>query len=538
MPQLKPIISKTLFAILFVLAISLCFSPAIHVVSAQEQGVSGDQASTFEELKQWLDAHMSTGGTVTLTDDIIIPEGETYSYMNSRYSKQIHIDAGDHTIYVQGHLELWPYLSITGTGGTEGIFHILSGGRLDMTAISVSASTPDAIAIVQNPGAILIRSDMGFGDFPPFSCQGQVITSPDIVAEPYSAYNPNELPVVVVAPGETFTSSMLPSTVDSDWYDGMSQHSGPLPVIWDAETFPSTDERTIVSGSYPAGYLPFRDASITCLVVFTQENAPVFLNSYASLYSGTTIIQLNSLSPIDGEATLEGSYDGENWESIENQTFEEGQAQWQIFYSQDQTPYRYFSIMQQKSDGSIVYSDTLELTEENTLIASDIGGGRGGETPPNEGDTQLPPLQEDLPPIQDSTQEEPASSASSEPIASPTEPAAPPTEQTVSGGHTTLTPEEPALSTPEVSSSTDSSASSTEGTEGPLEKDTSTATAQVPNTPVPQQESQALSSTSTATMPSWLQILIGIAILLVILVGVLLFALRVSNTRSHRPSSK
>ena len=35
MPQLKPIISNTLFAILFVLAISLCFSPAIHVVSAQ-----------------------------------------------------------------------------------------------------------------------------------------------------------------------------------------------------------------------------------------------------------------------------------------------------------------------------------------------------------------------------------------------------------------------------------------------------------------------------------------------------------------------
>lgn len=537
MPQLKPIISKTLFALLFVLAIFLCLTPAVSIAAAQELERPSNQVATFEELKQWLEAHMSTGGTVSLTDDITIPEEETYSYINSRYGKHIHIDVGDHTIYVQCHLELWPYLSITGMGGTEGILHVLPGGRLDMTAISVSASTPDSIAIVQKPGAILIRSDMGFGDFPPFFCQGQIITSQAIVAEPSFIYRPEKLPTVVVAPGETFTSSMLPSTVDSDWYDGMSQHSGPLPVIWDAETFPSKKERTIISGSYPAGYLPFRDASINCLVVFAQENAPVFLNSYASLYAGTTIIQLNSLSPIEGEAALEGSYDGETWESIENQTFEEGQAQWQIFYPQDQTPYRYFSIMQQKSDGSIVYSDTLELTEENTLVASDIGGGRGGETPPNEGEAQLPPLQEAPPSIQDSTQEEPVPSASSEPIASPTESTASPKEQTLSGGHTTLTPEESALSTPEVSLSPDSSASSAEDIDGQLGKDASSASSlEEPTTP--QQESQALSSTSTATMPSWLQILIGIAFLLIILVSVLWFALRVSNTRSHRPSSK
>lgn len=481
------------------------------VSSAQELGPSTDQVATFDELKSWLNSHMSTGGTVSLIDDITVPADQYYTYINGRYRKEIQINAGSHTIYIQGYLELWPFLSITGTGGSQGIFHILPGGRLDATSISIAASQADAIAIVQEPGAILVRSDMGFEDYPPFSCQGQILASQQIVAEPNYTANPDQLPVVIVPAGKTFSPSMLPSTVDSSWYDGTSQHSDPLPVIWDTQTFPHKSERTLVSGCYSQDYLSFRNTTLSCLVVFAQENAPLFLNSYASTYRGSTTLFITAFSPIDGQAALQGSYDGETWELIEFDTFKNGSASWQIYFGVGSPVYQYFSIAQASSDGSTKYSDILELTEDSTFVASEIGGGRGGETPPNEGETQLPPLPSS-PSVGSPLEETP--SPSSEPIpGSLPSPSVPAKEQTISGGN--MSDKSESTVRQEISPTVTMPAQQTPSPSSEQRQDQPAPSADK-SVSVPQ-EQQA----SVGAMPAWLQILIGAVIVLVILLGVL-----------------
>lgn len=73
---------------------------------------------------------------------------------------------------------------------------------------------------------------------------------------------------------------------------------------------------------------------------------------------------------------------------------------------------RYYRMMQIQADGTPVYSDTVMLTDGLVFTASDIEGGRGGETSPNEGSNQLPEEEVSIP-----ESEQDVSDESSEPSA-------------------------------------------------------------------------------------------------------------------------
>ena len=97
------------------------------------------KASSYDELTLTLNQIQSTGGTIVLTQDITVPAKESYVYINARYRKEVVIETNGHTIYVEGHLELWPFLTIHGDGSQKELLHVYPGGELRLISICLDA---------------------------------------------------------------------------------------------------------------------------------------------------------------------------------------------------------------------------------------------------------------------------------------------------------------------------------------------------------------------------------------------------------------
>lgn len=114
-----------------------------------------DQASTFAEMKQWIKDHKAIGGTLKLTDDIIIDETYYYNELGSKNDKDIVIDCGDHTIYVEGMADFtFLFYRVTFQGNND-IFHVKKNAHLAISQgilNSVHGNT-----IVQEEGSELIQ---------------------------------------------------------------------------------------------------------------------------------------------------------------------------------------------------------------------------------------------------------------------------------------------------------------------------------------------------------------------------------------------
>ena len=137
------------------------------------------------------------------------------------------------------------------------------------------------------------------------------------------------------------------------------------------------------------------------LVVRESDTSPFFLNVY--LESATQwydMVYMYGESPLPGAVYIQSSEDGETWTKI---TDTEGYApvetegndgfSWILSYdksdSAQQRP-RYYRLLQISDDGTELYSDPLELSDDLIFTLADIDGGRGGETSPNEGEDQSP----------------------------------------------------------------------------------------------------------------------------------------------------
>ena len=377
-----------LIAAVLLALLSLGGTPAVAV-----QGEEADQVSSFEELCQWIDEHMAEGGSVSLKDNIIIPEGETYTYINARHEKEIEIRPEGHTIYVEGTLEIWPYLTVNGPGGEDGVFCVRSGGKLTLTSVTIDTGSPERIAMVQENGAVLeYGEDISLG-LPAFSCTGRIISAEKTSVLAASAYNYEDIPLVEIPEGSVCTPDQMPEQVAAYiWREG-KEILTELPVVWDAETFPEQGGRAVAEGSFGDSYAVYRSGKPLCLVVTASEDRPYFLHCYASEYSGSVILVIRTADRQGGELCLWGSDDGEHWKEIgqaENRS-EEG-AEWLLPYiAGEERPFRYYEVSCE-SGGETVYSDILEFTEDMVFTSADIDGGRGGELGPGEGEDLLPDI--------------------------------------------------------------------------------------------------------------------------------------------------
>lgn len=387
------------FIITYLILFFMAFSSFFVICAMAAEGEGQADVSTFEEFKSALSDMMSTGGTICLKDDITIPAGESFIYSNGRYRKNITIETGEHSIYVEGYGEFWPCLTIN--GGAEGneIFHVLPGGDLRLYNIEINAGE-DGTAVIQDEGSFLLygsQTDMGL---PEFSCTGKIIKPQTMTAAAYWNYNSARLPMVIVPEGADFSGDLLPQSVYAVVNRDSTEYEEEVPVIWDESTFPQGEERALVKGSFSQEYAQFGDCEPLCLVVFQWEKEPFFTNVYLeSAGSGYDMVFMNAISPQAGSVYIQSSYDGENWRDIDGTDgYEPAAAEageeisWILFYDNSQNGAvrpKYYRLRYIKDDGSQSYSDSLMLEDGMFFVSSDIEGGRGGETSPGDGENQI-----------------------------------------------------------------------------------------------------------------------------------------------------
>ena len=375
------------------------FSPVVSYAQTENEE-NCVEVSSFDEFILSLNQIQSTGGTIVLTQDITVPAEESYTYNNGRYRKEVTIETNGHTIHVEGYLELWPFLTIRGDGSQKELLHVLPGGELRLISVCLDASE-NGIAVIQDEGAFLMYgSEEGTG-LPMFSCTGEIISSQTTTAAAYWRYNCEKLPIIRVPEGTDFTADMLPDQVLSIVNRDHQEFEEEIPVVWDETTFPTEHKRTLVQGKFSDEYSPYKDYMPLCLVVWESDTSPFFLNVY--LESATQwydMIFMYGESPQAGTIYVQSSEDGETWIDISGtdgyapaEVEENASFSWILSYdlsdSAQERP-RYYRLLQILDDGTELYSDALELSDEFIFTAADIEGGRGGETSPNEGDDELP----------------------------------------------------------------------------------------------------------------------------------------------------
>lgn len=374
------------------------FFPFVSYVQAQNEG-KYVEVSSFDEFTSSLNQIQSTGGTIVLTQDITVPAEESYTYNNARYRKEVVIETNGHTINVEGHLELWPFLTIRGNGSQKELFHVYPTGELRFVSICLDAGEK-GIAAIQEEGSFLMYTSAENTGLPAFSCTGQIISSQTITAAAYWRYNFEKIPIVRVPHGTDFTADMLPDEVLSVVNRDHQEYEEEVPVVWDETTFPTEHKRALVRGEFADGYSHYDDYAPQCLVVWESDTHPFFLNVY--LESATQrydMVFMYGESPQAGTIYIESSDDGENWTEIastdgyEPAEVEENESfSWILSYEKAdlaQKRPRYYRLFQVLDDGTELYSDALELSDNLIFTAADIEGGRGGETSPNEGEDQL-----------------------------------------------------------------------------------------------------------------------------------------------------
>lgn len=398
------IASRTLryckFIIAYLLSLFVAFFyPLISFAQTQEEE-NYVEVSSFDEFTSSLSQMQSTGGTIVLTQDITVPAEASYTYNNGRYRKEVVIETGGHTIYVEGYLNFWPFLTIRGDGSQKELIHVYPGGELHLVSICLDAGE-NGIAIVQEEGSFLTYTSEESMGLPAFSCIGQIISSQTMTAAAYWRYNCEKLPIIRVPAGADFTADMLPSKVLSIVSRDHQEYEEEVPVVWDETTFPTEHKRTLVRGTFADGYSQYEDYVPQCLVIWESDTSPFFLNVY--LKSATQwydMVFMYGESPQQGTICIQSSDDGETWTEItgtdgyspvaaeENDGFV-----WILSYDRseptEERP-QYYRLLQILDNGTELYSDALELSDTFIFTAADIEGGRGGETSPNEGENQLP----------------------------------------------------------------------------------------------------------------------------------------------------
>lgn len=256
--------------------LSIFFSSAVIDAHALSDGDQPAEASSFEELKSQLNENMSTGGTIVLTQDITVPPEESYTFTNGRYRQEITIETQGHTIYIEGYLDLWPYLTIQGDGSQQELLHVCPGGELRLTSVCIDAGE-NGIAILQEEGSFFLYSSEEAMGLPEFSCTGQIISPPTMTAAAYWQYDFERLPIIRIPDGVGFSPDMLPETVLALVNRDYGEFEEEVPVIWDESTFPSDQKRAIVQGYFTEDYTQYGDSAPKCLVVWESAENPFFL---------------------------------------------------------------------------------------------------------------------------------------------------------------------------------------------------------------------------------------------------------------------
>lgn len=358
---------KFFLALTFVI-IPLLYKDNLAAAMAEEQNT--DSVSTGAALTEWLEAHRNTGGTVKLSDHVIL-DGEYIFCPDGMNRPDIIVDTGQYTITVTGEIEFLSDYHLTFSGQPDGncIFYVAEKAMLSMTGITVESGQ---YTFWQEEGA------------------GLVIDGCRITGAVHYA----ELPFVIdwesvciVVEKEQTLSDVLPEAINcSVNRQGEVSHNEPVPVSWDlaeCETQQEQRKRMRLQGSFvqaaSAGEavctVAYNDYPLTFTEVRASVNGSLYM--FQGLYT-----KPEEFLPIT--VISEYSFDGENWLADEEKFVTDKNASFHIVFPLEQCdteerPNIYIRL-HWDDNGTGYFSNVLCYAADNLACAEDIGGNRGGGT--------------------------------------------------------------------------------------------------------------------------------------------------------------
>lgn len=364
--------------------------------SPSEDGEMSDEPGTamtvysLEELQAWIDRHKDSGGTVQLGCDITLGESQSWKHIGWYGDPVMKVDTGAYSIRIQGTAELFPHLEFTGDGGDTGVLHVERGGLLEC---QTSVTARDGIAIYQEEGALLdINWDVIDPEEEIHLAQKPVIWPANHLSQTYGNVKQPSVVLPYDAPADP---SLLPDTFPGWVYqNGTTDYElHEIPVEWDLQEYQAGVEeqkRFWLEGRFSEEVETYREWP-KLLVTFLNPDSATFLHCTAQKTPEKLKLTIRYLldNP-DAEHYLECSYDGETWETVAEDSEhcqvipfsqEDELGLYVIWHHMEKLP-RYFSFAVIGEDGRTRYSDTIEVSDDNQILGSDIGGGRNGETSP------------------------------------------------------------------------------------------------------------------------------------------------------------
>lgn len=330
-----------------------------------------ESISTGSALIEWLEAHKNTGGTVKLSDNVVL-DGY-YSFCPDGGNKPaVLVDTDHYTITVEGEVEFLSDNHLIFSGEPEGksIFYVAKQGMLSMGGIVVESSQ---CALWQEEGAGLEVSDC-------------LISGNIHYAEASFVTYYNDSICVVVEKGQTL-SDVLPAQINCKVNrQGQVDHDQRIPVSWNLEGTEKQQEerrRFAVQGSFinAASAKP-----VQCTVVY--NDAPLTFTDVTASVSG-------SLYTFQGRFTVpeeslpftvmaEYSFDGENWFLYEEQDVINRDAGFYISCKSEPigraAHSNIYIRLQWDDNGTRYFSNVLCYAANDIESVEDIGGSRGGGT--------------------------------------------------------------------------------------------------------------------------------------------------------------
>ncbi|MBD5483938.1 MAG: hypothetical protein HDR18_00155 [Lachnospiraceae bacterium] len=363
-------IKKCKLLFISVLMIVFLFYRADLVVAMANEESTPDFVSTGPALIEWLETHKDIGGTVKLTDHVVLEEDYTYC-PNGINRPTVFVDTDKYTITVAGEIELMSdnHLIFSGQPDGKSIFYVAPKGALSMMGVAVESGQ---CALWQEEGAGLVMEDCHIS--------GNI----HYADTPFVIYQ--NTVYVVVEKGQT-VNDVLPTEISCTVNrQGQLSHNEPVPLSWNLEG--SDDQqaerrRLQLQGSFlqaasaePAlCTVAYNDYPLTFLdVTATDDGARyTFRGGYTKPEEALPITIIS-----------EYSFDGENWIVYDETNVKDVEAGFFIGFrseESDRTAYSNIYIRLQWNDnGTRYFSNVLCYAADNLEHVEDIGGSRGGGT--------------------------------------------------------------------------------------------------------------------------------------------------------------
>lgn len=335
--------------------------------------------STGEALMEWLESHKSVGGTVRLTDHVVLDGA--YSFCpNGINNPAVFVDTGEYTITVTGEISFLSdgKLTFTGEPDGKGIFYVAENGILSICGISVESKR---CALWQEEGAGLEVSDCAISGSIHYADMPFVMSYKDSLC-------------AVVEKGQTLNDA-LPSQISCTVNrQGRLSHNERVPVLWNQEGTEKQQEerrRFELQGSF----LDAAAAKPICCAVVYNDYPLTFTDVKASVSGDRYTFQGGFTVPEESlpfEVMTEYSFDGENWVLYEMQTASNVDAGFRIDCKWEPRGRaacsNIYIRLQWNNNGTIYFSNVLCYSADDLENLEDIGGSRGGGTsiinPPKE----------------------------------------------------------------------------------------------------------------------------------------------------------